>query len=205
MPYKRPVSVLVVIHTPDREVLLIRRADAGEHWQSVTGSRDATDADLRHTAWREVGEETGRIDEMLNAVANYYEEEFNLLNGNYRIRLKSFTMKENRDLLTQISFDRDKGRIEGVNDYYFSRVAHYRLGLALVSIGDQPFAPEITPASVPANKETGESYVSQRADVFSDWPMVKMAAIQAALQEFDQRVLVLVDAVADPDFWKAAA
>ncbi len=58
-PYKQPISVLVVIHTPDREVLLIRRADAGEHWQSVTGSRDIGDADLRHTAWREVGEETG--------------------------------------------------------------------------------------------------------------------------------------------------
>ncbi len=58
-PFKLPVSVLVVIHTPAREVLLIRRADAGEHWQSVTGSRDPDDADLRHTAWREVGEETG--------------------------------------------------------------------------------------------------------------------------------------------------
>ena len=58
-PFKLPISVLVVIHTPAREVLLIRRADAGEHWQSVTGSRDPRDADLRHTAWREVWEETG--------------------------------------------------------------------------------------------------------------------------------------------------
>ncbi len=38
---------------------MIRRTDGGEHWQCVTGSRDATDADLHHTAWREVGEETG--------------------------------------------------------------------------------------------------------------------------------------------------
>ncbi len=58
-PLKIPVSVLVVIHTPALEVLMIRRADGGEHWQCVTGSRDATDADLHHTAWREVGEETG--------------------------------------------------------------------------------------------------------------------------------------------------
>jgi len=57
-PLKIPVSVLVVIHTPALEVLMIRRADGGEHWQCVTGSRDATDADLHHTAWREVGEET---------------------------------------------------------------------------------------------------------------------------------------------------
>ncbi len=58
-PLKIPVSVLVVIHTPALDVLMIRRTDGGEHWQCVTGSRDATDTDLHHTAWREVGEETG--------------------------------------------------------------------------------------------------------------------------------------------------
>lgn len=57
--YKIPESVLVVIHTPALEVLLIRRADGGEHWQSVTGSRDHGSEDLLQTAWREVAEETG--------------------------------------------------------------------------------------------------------------------------------------------------
>lgn len=57
--FKLPVSVLVVIHTPALEVLLIRRADHAEFWQSVTGSVDETDTDLRHTAAREVQEETG--------------------------------------------------------------------------------------------------------------------------------------------------
>lgn len=57
--YKIPESVLVVIHTPALEVLLIRRADAGTHWQSVTGSRDHPGEDLVQTAWREVAEETG--------------------------------------------------------------------------------------------------------------------------------------------------
>lgn len=58
-PYKIPESVLVVIHTPAREVLLIRRADAGEFWQSVTGSKDAPGEELALTAAREVLEETG--------------------------------------------------------------------------------------------------------------------------------------------------
>lgn len=133
-----------------------------------------------------------------------YEEEFQLLGGNYRVRLKALSMKENNDLLAQIAYDRDKGRIEGVNDYYFARVAHYRLGLSLVTINDKPFGEDITAASSPSDKENGASYVSRRADLFVDWPMVKMAALQAALQEFDQRVLVLVDAVSNPDFWKAA-
>ena len=58
-PFKIPESVLVVIHTPARQVLLIERADAPGFWQSVTGSKDSVDEPLRHTAWREVGEETG--------------------------------------------------------------------------------------------------------------------------------------------------
>ena len=58
MPYKIPESVLVVIYTPDQQVLLIRRADAGT-WQSVTGSKDHLQEDWAETAVREVQEETG--------------------------------------------------------------------------------------------------------------------------------------------------
>jgi dATP pyrophosphohydrolase len=58
-PFKIPESVLVVIHTPARNVLLINRADAPDYWQSVTGSKDEVGEDLRQTAVREVFEETG--------------------------------------------------------------------------------------------------------------------------------------------------
>ena len=58
-PWKIPESVLVVIHTPALDVLLIRRADASEFWQSVTGSKDTADEPLALTAAREVAEETG--------------------------------------------------------------------------------------------------------------------------------------------------
>lgn len=57
--FKIPESVLVVIHTPALEVLVIRRADADEFWQSVTGSKDQSDETWRSTAQREVLEETG--------------------------------------------------------------------------------------------------------------------------------------------------
>ena len=56
---KIPQSVLVVIHTPALEVLLIERADASGFWQSVTGSKDAEDEPFEATAVREVWEETG--------------------------------------------------------------------------------------------------------------------------------------------------
>ncbi len=58
-PFKIPRSVLVVIHTPALEVLLIERADKPGYWQSVTGSLDAEDEALQTTARREVAEETG--------------------------------------------------------------------------------------------------------------------------------------------------
>lgn len=58
-PYKIPVSVLVVIHTPQLEVLLIERTDKPGYWQSVTGSKDREDEPLALTAMREVHEETG--------------------------------------------------------------------------------------------------------------------------------------------------
>jgi len=56
---KIPQSVLVVIHTPALEVLLIERADAPGFWQSVTGSKDTEDEAFEATAVREVREETG--------------------------------------------------------------------------------------------------------------------------------------------------
>jgi dATP pyrophosphohydrolase len=59
MAYKLPESVLVVIHTPDLQVLLMERADHPGFWQSVTGSRHAPDEPLAETARREVLEETG--------------------------------------------------------------------------------------------------------------------------------------------------
>jgi dATP pyrophosphohydrolase len=55
--YKTPVSVLVVIHTTDLQVLLLERADRAGFWQSVTGSQDAGET-LLETARREVFEET---------------------------------------------------------------------------------------------------------------------------------------------------
>ena len=70
-PCKIPRSVLVVIHTPALEVLLIERADRPGFWQSVTGSLDAEDEALEATARREVLEETG-ID--INAVGGVLQD-----------------------------------------------------------------------------------------------------------------------------------
>ena len=57
--FKISQSVLVVIYTPALEVMLIKRADADDFWQSVTGSKDDLQESFEQTARREVLEETG--------------------------------------------------------------------------------------------------------------------------------------------------
>ena len=63
MAYKIPISVLVLIHTPDLKVLLLERADKEGFWQSVTGSLEALASGALEApidaAIREVMEETG--------------------------------------------------------------------------------------------------------------------------------------------------
>ena len=78
--HKIPESVLVVIHTPALEVLMIERADRPGFWQCVTGSKDALDEPLMLTATREVEEETGiRVQDLTPGalvdwdLANVYE------------------------------------------------------------------------------------------------------------------------------------
>ena len=59
MSYKIPVSVLVVVHTAAREVLLLERTQRPGFWQSVTGSLERADEPLEAAATRELHEETG--------------------------------------------------------------------------------------------------------------------------------------------------
>lgn len=58
MAYKQPVSVLVLIHTVDLQVLLLERADKKGFWQSITGSLEDGETPY-DAAIREVAEETG--------------------------------------------------------------------------------------------------------------------------------------------------
>lgn len=66
MPHKIPASVLVIIHTPALEVLMLKRVVsqakgvvAPVFWQCVTGAKDSWDEPWHQTAAREVWEETG--------------------------------------------------------------------------------------------------------------------------------------------------
>ena len=96
-PYKQPVSVLVVIHTPALEVLILERAGSTGLWQSVTGSREGDEAPAA-TALREVEPVHQPVDQaVVRAV------------GKGRIRLR-------RQLLAGHQLDRDQAKIGGNYD-----------------------------------------------------------------------------------------
>lgn len=59
-PFKRPESILVIVATDEGEVLLLRRHDPPDYWQSVTGSLEWNESPLA-AARRELREETGLI------------------------------------------------------------------------------------------------------------------------------------------------
>jgi dATP pyrophosphohydrolase len=56
--FKRPESVLVLVHTQAGAVLLLERRQPSGYWQSVTGSLEWSEQP-RQAALREVREETG--------------------------------------------------------------------------------------------------------------------------------------------------
>lgn len=56
--FRRPESVLVVVHTPKLDCLLLERAEPHGFWQSVTGTLDWAETPAECAA-REVEEETG--------------------------------------------------------------------------------------------------------------------------------------------------
>lgn len=56
--FKRPESVLIVVHTPELDCLLLERAEPRGFWQSVTGSLRWSETPAECAA-RELAEETG--------------------------------------------------------------------------------------------------------------------------------------------------
>ena len=59
---RQPVSVLVVVYAGNADILLLKRRQPLQFWQSVTGSLEAGESPS-DAARREIAEETGLINE----------------------------------------------------------------------------------------------------------------------------------------------
>lgn len=64
MQHKRPESVLVLVHTEDGQVLMLRRKYPDYFWQSVTGSLEWGEQPFEAAA-RELQEETGIVEQSI--------------------------------------------------------------------------------------------------------------------------------------------
>jgi hypothetical protein len=133
-----------------------------------------------------------------------YIETLQLLGGKFRVMVRSLLIKENSDIIRQISLDQDKG-IAKSNDAYFIKVYAYRLALAIVEINDVAFLPNITKESVKDDETAGLTYIYERAKPLMDWPEFKLSSLIDAYRKFESKVLELTNKVSDPTFWRADA
>lgn len=62
---RRPESVLVLVYTLDKEVLLLQRSDNPAYWQSVTGALEIDELPVQ-AGMRELREETGLVLELID-------------------------------------------------------------------------------------------------------------------------------------------
>ena len=67
--YRRPISVLIVVHTDDAQILLLRRRQPFAFWQSITGSLKENESHA-DAAVRELHEETGFVDDGMLSYSN---------------------------------------------------------------------------------------------------------------------------------------
>ncbi len=77
--YKRPESVLVVIYTLAGDILVLKRCQPPDFWQSVTGSLHWEETQPLATAYRELYEETGLGAAGLDIVASGVINRFSIL------------------------------------------------------------------------------------------------------------------------------
>ncbi len=101
--YKRPESVLVVVHSSDGVILLLKRTDIEDFWQSVTGSLKWGET-APAAAVRELKEETG-INAGLRLVDWRYSVRFDIIDK-FKNRYRPGTI-QNLENLYSIEIERD--------------------------------------------------------------------------------------------------
>ena len=130
-----------------------------------------------------------------------YTEEFNLFDGQYKIKLKSLSVQENTDVVSQIVADKAQG-VAAENDAYFITISTYRLAQSLVSINGAQYS-DIDKATF-KTEDPGETYVLARSKTMTSWSTAKLSLFLDAFSVFESRLIKLTNEVQTLNFWKAS-
>lgn len=132
-----------------------------------------------------------------------YTQVVPLFDNRITVKFTTLSMATNDHVLRQINSDQEKG-IANNDNRYFTVIAQYRLALSIESINSIPFQPEITESTFPFNKDTGQSYVTERIKAFAAMQTPKIAGLLSGFRTFEGKVLKMTNMMEDPTFWKAA-
>ena len=131
-----------------------------------------------------------------------FEDTVSFFDGQLKLRFRSMTVKENNDVVAQITEDRKNG-VAAENDAYMITISTYRLALSLISVDDQPYS-TITKDNFQAFTEK-DSYILARAKPMLEWGTARLSVFLDAFQLFEAKVIKLTTEVQSKNFWKASA
>lgn len=131
----------------------------------------------------------------------YFEDTVSLFDDRLTITLRTMSVEENNDIVTQIAKDKEHGLAEN-SDAYFITISSYRLGLCLLKVDDKEYS-DITKKTFKL-EEPGVTYVRARALKIREWPTFKLSAFLDAFNKFEAKVVKLTNAVQQQNFWKAS-
>lgn len=122
-----------------------------------------------------------------------FELAFPLLGGKLSVTFRALTVDENMMVFDQLKNDQSAGLITSDNNYLTSLTC-YRLALAIKEINGV--------AIKDADIRDATDLVAVTKKIRS-WPVFKVSAVTEAFKSFEDKVVVLTNAVGDQNFWTA--
>lgn len=133
-----------------------------------------------------------------------YTRTEDLFGGKLQVTFRSLTVKESSEVFDQLRREQLHDIIN--NDAtYILKLSNYRMALALVDVGGEPYCPNITREHYLLDeKNPTDSYIVAKAEELQNWHIYKLTPIAEAFKRFESRLIKLSTEVNDQNFWKAA-
>ena len=130
-----------------------------------------------------------------------YQSTESLFDGKFKITFSSLSAKQTKDIFEQLRKDQLVDEVT-TDANYMMTLTNYRLGQAVVSINDEPFAPELALGKYKPKNEN-DSYVKAKGAVFGEWSVFKLSAVADAFKKFEDKLVYLTREIQTENFWAA--